>query len=117
MRFVSITFTIVLFIVALGFALSNTQMTELRFFLTGDQPLMTAPLVILLLGFFIIGVAFGMLTGLPSYLRQAAELRRLRRQMRKIHEAAGKAAPAVVPPVPPPTVEVLDGETPARIER
>ena len=87
MRFVSLIFTLLLFLVALGLALSNTQPTDLRFFASGEEPLMTLPLVILLLGFFLIGVAFGMLTGLPSYLRQQAELIKLRRQLKKINEA------------------------------
>jgi len=86
MRFVSLIFTLLLFLVALGLALSNTQSTDLRFFATGEEPLLTLPLVILLLGFFLIGVAFGMLTGLPSYLRQQAELIKLRRQLKKINE-------------------------------
>ncbi len=119
MRFVSIFFTIALFIVALGFALSNTQMTELRFFLTGTEPLLAVPLVILLLGFFLVGVAFGMLTGLPSYLRQKAELMRLRRQLRKLEEAraaAAAATPIVSPPAPAPSVSVLERNDHVRIE-
>lgn len=90
MRFVSIFFTIALFLVALGLALSNTQVTELRFFAM-QEPLVSVPLVILLLGFFLIGVSFGMLTGLPSYLRQQTELRRLRKQIRKLNEQAAPA--------------------------
>jgi len=92
MRFVSLIFTLLLFLVALGLALSNTQSTDLRFFATGDEPLVTLPLVILLLGFFLIGVAFGMLTGLPSYLRQQAELIKLRRQLKKVGDIAGGGA-------------------------
>lgn len=109
MRFVSIIFTIALFLVALGLALSNTQTTELRFFATGPEPLLSVPLVILLLGFFLVGVAFGMLTGLPSYLRQQAELIRLRRQLKKVNETP--------PPAPGATaVEVVARTEPVRLE-
>ena len=111
MRFVSIFFTIALFIVALGLALSNTQVTELRFFAM-QEPLISVPLVMLLLGFFLIGVTFGMLTGLPSYLRQQAELRRLRKQIKKLNEAAPS------PPSAQPTtkVDVIAPSVHARIE-
>ncbi len=116
MRFVSIFFTIALFIVALGFALSNTQMTELRFFLTGEEPLLNVPLVILLLGFFLIGVAFGMLTGLPSYLRHKAELMSLRRQLRKLQEAKAVAPAPAAPSPQGPSVSVIEREDRVRIE-
>ncbi len=112
MRFVSIFFTIALFLVALGLALSNTQVTELRFFAM-QEPLISVPLVILLLGFFLVGVSFGMLTGLPSYLRQQTELRRLRKQIRILNEQAA-------PPQAGQTttqVDVIAPSVHARIER
>ncbi len=94
MRLVSLLFTLVLFLVALGLALSNTQATELRFFMTGDQVLLRLPLVILLLGFFIVGVAVGMSTGLPAWLRQKREITRLRRQIRQLEAQSDDSPPA-----------------------
>ena len=94
MRVLSILFTLLLFLIALGLALSNTQLTELRFFLFGDDAVLRAPLVILLLMFFIVGVAFGMVTGLPSYLRQRSELARMRRQVKRLQDAPSVAEPA-----------------------
>ncbi|MGH1357433.1 MAG: LapA family protein [Burkholderiaceae bacterium] len=110
MRLVSIFFTIALFLVALGLALSNTQTTELRFFAMGEEPLISVPLVILLLGFFLIGVTFGMLTGLPSYLRQQAELRKLRKQIKK-HNETPPPSPARIT-----EVEAIAPSVQARIE-
>lgn len=86
MRFVSIIFTIILFVLALGLALSNTQPTDLRFFTSGDEYFLRLPLVVLLVCFFIVGVAVGMLSGLPSWLCQKREILRLRRQVRTLEE-------------------------------
>jgi hypothetical protein len=43
MRVVAWIFNLLLFLVALGFALSNTTVTELRFFLFGDDAHREAP--------------------------------------------------------------------------
>ena len=116
MRFVSLIFTLLLFLVALGLALSNTQSTDLRFFATGEEPLVTLPLVILLLGFFLIGVAFGMLTGLPSYLRQQAELIKLRRQLKKFNDGSGGAPGSSAPAAPVIPRSDSSKSEPARLE-
>lgn len=116
MRFVSLIFTLLLFLVALGLALSNTQPTDLRFFAAGEEPLITLPLVILLLGFFLIGVAFGMLTGLPSYLRQQRELIKLRRQVKKMSDGKGGAPGDVAPAAPVIPRSNSSKAEPARLE-
>lgn len=67
---------LVLFFLLFGFALNNTAPTDLRFFAGFEW---RAPLVALLLVFFVAGVAFGFLAMLPLWFRQRLELRRLRR--------------------------------------
>jgi putative membrane protein len=80
MRIVSWIFNFLLFLLALGFALSNTGTTELRF-LIGDLT-WRAPLVIFLLVFFAAGVLVGLLAAVPAAFRQRREIARLNRELR-----------------------------------
>jgi putative membrane protein len=57
---------ILLFIVFFGFALKNTQEVALRFFLDYE---IRGPLVLLLLGFFVVGASFGVLAMAPTVFR------------------------------------------------
>ena len=92
MRLLSWIFRTLLFLAALGFALSNTRITELRFF--GVDFVWSAPLVIFLLAFFAAGVVLGLLAVVPTLYRQRREIGRLRRELR----AGGKPAGSVPPP-------------------
>lgn len=56
----------VLFIIFFGFALKNTQEVALQFFLGYE---IRGPLVLLLLGFFAVGAALGVLAMIPTVLR------------------------------------------------
>ncbi|MCL4746297.1 MAG: DUF1049 domain-containing protein [Burkholderiaceae bacterium] len=98
MRVVAWLFRAVLFLVALGFALSNTGITELRFF--GLEIVWRAPLVVFLLAFLVAGAALGLLGVVPSLFRQRREIGRLRREIR----IAAKTAANNAPPPPPPDV-------------
>lgn len=89
MRIIAWLFNLLLFLVALGFALSNTSSTELRFAMAGDGVAWRAPLVIFLLVFFVAGAAVGLLSAIPSYFRQRREIARLRRELRA---SAGRIA-------------------------
>lgn len=88
MRIVSWIFRAALFLAALGFALSNTAVTELRFF--GVDLVWRAPLVIFLLAFFGAGAALGLLAVVPTLFRQRREIGRLRREVR----ATARSSPA-----------------------
>jgi uncharacterized integral membrane protein len=94
MRLISWFFRILLFVLALGFALSNTGVTELRFF--GVELVWRAPLVIFLLVFFAAGALFGLLGVVPTWFRLRREIGRLRRELRVAEKTAG--APAAVSP-------------------
>lgn len=76
MRIIVGALWLVLFVVLFAFAVNNTAPTELHFF-AGIAT--RAPLIALLLAFFIAGFAFGTIALLPGWVRQRVELRRLRR--------------------------------------
>lgn len=105
MRLFSWVLRVVLFLAALGFALSNTVATELRFF--GFDVNWRAPLVVFLLIFFAAGVALGLLGVVPTLFRQRREIGRLRREVRALSArspgamAEGSAPPADVPVMTP----------------
>ena len=76
MRIVVGALWLVLFLVLFAFAVNNTAVTDLRFFAGMSTK---APLIALLLAFFIAGFAFGFIALMPAWVRQRVELRRLRR--------------------------------------
>ncbi len=62
---------VILFLVFFGFALKNTQEVALRFFLDYE---LRGPLVLLLLGFFIVGAVMGVLAMTPMLFRHRRDL-------------------------------------------
>jgi uncharacterized integral membrane protein len=76
MRIIIGALWLVLFLVLFAFAVNNTAETDLHFFAGMG---MRAPLIALLLGFFVAGFAFGFIALMPAWVRQRVELRRLRR--------------------------------------
>ena len=89
MRVVTWTIRLVVFLLLAAFAAKNVEPVALRFYF--DLAL-TAPLIVLLLGFFAAGALFGVLALVGTLLRQRREISSLRRQ----------AAGAQTPPPPPP---------------
>ena len=77
MRIIIGALWLVLFLVLFAFAVNNTAETDLHFFAGMG---MRAPLIALLLAFFIAGFVFGYIALMPAWVRQRVELRRLRRQ-------------------------------------
>lgn len=88
MRVLTWLFRLALFVVLMGFALSNTDPATLRFFGI-PQFEWRAPLVLLLLVFFAAGALMGVLAAMPMVLRQRRVAARLRREI-----AAMPAVPA-----------------------
>jgi uncharacterized integral membrane protein len=101
MRFLTWLFNLLLFVAALGFALSNTDNVELRFLV--GQLSWHAPLVVFLLVFLIAGVVLGLLAAVPSLFRQRREIARLTKALRHAG-AAQEPAPSLPAsePVPDP---------------
>lgn len=91
-------FWIGLFLVMLGFALSNTDTATLRFFGIPEFE-WRAPMVLFLFLFFAAGALLGVLTTMPRVLRLRRGLGQLRRELdattRATPRAAAEAPPAV----------------------
>ncbi len=91
----------ILFVIFFGFALKNTQEVTLHFFWGYER---SGPLVLMLLGFFVVGGIFGVLAMTPMAFRHRRELSRHKKAidvMRKEHEAQELAR---TQPPPPDTV-------------
>jgi putative membrane protein len=96
MRVLAWLVRLVFFLVMMGFALSNTETSTLRFFGI-PQFEWRAPLVLFLLVFFAAGTLLGVLAAVPTVLRQRRELGRLRRAAAKDAAAATRAAADATP--------------------
>ena len=68
---------ILLFVVLLGFAVKNSGIVQLRFFFDANWQL---PLVVVMLSFFAVGAAVGLVAALSTILRQRREILRLKRE-------------------------------------
>lgn len=79
MRLLTWLIRLVLFVVMLGFALSNTDSVSLRFFGIPDF-VWRAPLVLFLLIFFAAGALVGVLSSMPVVFRQRRQISRLRKE-------------------------------------
>jgi uncharacterized integral membrane protein len=78
---------LVVFIAVFGLALKNSEPVDLRFYLDNAW---RAPLSVVILITFAIGVGVGLIAAVPAYVRQKRELRRLRK-------GAGTPAPETRP--------------------
>ena len=105
MRLIAWIIRVMLFLAALGFALSYSGLTELRFF--GVDVVWRAPLVIFLLAFFAAGTAMGLLGVVPMLFRQRREITRLRREIKT--NARNLPATQPAPPDVPATGPIASG--------
>ena len=71
MKIVSKIFAVILFVLFFGFALKNDQIVTLQYFFGYAQ---SAPLVILLLAFFLIGAILGVLAMVPIVFRHRKDI-------------------------------------------
>jgi lipopolysaccharide assembly protein A len=95
MKFFVWLIRVLVFVLLLVLALANTQTATLNF-LAGYS--WTAPLILIGLAFFVVGLLAGLLSSLPTVFRLRMENGRLKRDLRVVREA-----PVVVPdpPMPP----------------
>jgi lipopolysaccharide assembly protein A len=91
MRLITWLLRLALFLVMLGFALSNTESVALQFF---GIPEFTwrAPLVLFLLLFFGAGALIGVASAIPTVFRQRRQLGRLRKDSARALADARSAA-------------------------
>lgn len=83
MRYLSWVFGIALFLLALGFAIKNSEPVTLHYFL-GYQ--WQAPLVVIVLTVFCIGAGVGIAASLGFIFKQRREISKLRRELRNQHQ-------------------------------
>jgi len=69
---------VILFIIFFGFALKNTDQVTLHFFLGYEFP---GPLVLMLLIFFVAGIAFGVFAMVPTLFRHRRDLSRYKKDL------------------------------------
>ena len=95
MRLIAWVIRVLVFVLLLVLALANTQSTTLNF-LAGYS--WQAPLILIGLAFFVVGLLAGLLSALPGVFRLRMENGRLKRELRTARET-----PVVVaePPLPP----------------
>jgi uncharacterized integral membrane protein len=91
MRFVLWTLKLALFLLVLSFAVKNTDIVAVRYYLGYEWQ---APLVLVLLAFFCLGVLVGIVSSLSHMLRQRRAIVALRREL----GARGRTAPSPAPP-------------------
>lgn len=114
MRVLAWIFRALLFLAALGFALTNTGITELRFF--GVDLVWRAPLVVFLLVFFVAGAALGLLGLVPTLYRQRREIGRLRKEVRATARPAPGTGNLQAPSPDAPLGAAGDAEMPPRLQ-
>jgi uncharacterized integral membrane protein len=78
-----------LFVLVLSFAVKNTDTVAVRYYLGYEWQ---APLVLVLLTFFCLGVAVGIIASLGHLFRQRRQIAALRGEVRAQSGAGGKAA-------------------------
>ncbi|KVF76121.1 hypothetical protein WS75_12110 [Burkholderia sp. FL-7-2-10-S1-D7] len=95
MKFIVWLIRVLVFVLLLVLALANTQTATLNF-VAGHA--WQAPLILIGLAFFVVGLLAGLLSALPAMFRMRLENGRLKRDLRTARET-----PAVVdqPPMPP----------------
>lgn len=85
-----------LFALILSFAVKNTDVVSVRYYLGYEWQ---APLVLVLLLFFCLGAALGIVASLTQLIRQRREIAALKRSLRAAEGAGGDIA-APRPPDP-----------------
>ena len=95
MKFIVWLIRVLVFVLLLVLALANTQTTTLNF-LAGYS--WQAPLILIGLAFFVVGLLAGLLSALPGVFRLRMENGRLKRDLRTARETP---TPSAEPPLPP----------------
>ena len=95
MRLIAWVIRVLVFVLLLVLALANTQSATLNF-LAGYA--LQAPLILIGLAFFVVGLLAGLLSAVPAMFRLRMENGRLKRDLRTARETP---APVAEPPLPP----------------
>ena len=96
MRYLLWLLKFALFMLVLSFAVKNTEMVTVRYYLGHEWQ---GPLVFVLLIFFCIGTAVGVVASFTHLFRQRREIAALKHELRTQARSGGDAAPANPPDV------------------
>ncbi|MFZ6688370.1 LapA family protein [Undibacterium sp. SXout11W] len=88
MKYVSRLLTLILFVLFFGFALKNDSEVTLHYFFGYEQK---APLVIMLLVFFVSGAVLGILAMVPMVFRHRRDLHRHKKTLAEIEKEREEA--------------------------
>ena len=88
-----------IFFTLFAFALNNTGDVTVRFFF-GRQ--WTAPMVLVVLCAFALGLMLGVLGMVPRWLRQRRDARSARKTANELSQAQAQSAAQAIPTMPPP---------------
>ena len=107
MKFVLTVFKFALFVAAISFAVVNTDIVVVRYYFGVEW---RAPMVLVLLAAFGVGLLGGWLMCLPHMVRRQFEVSRLKKTVREAEASAALSVPSVpsaaaVVPVPAPATE------------
>lgn len=105
MRLISWIFRIFLFLIALGFAVTNTAPTELHFF--GMTSVWRAPLIVFLLVFFAAGTVMGLLAVVPMLFRYRREIGRMRKELKLNAAPVSQDPPSADVPNPASSIDPM----------
>lgn len=94
MRYLLWLLKFALFVLALSFAVKNTETVTVSYYLGHEWQ---APLVFVLLVFFCIGIVVGIVASLGHLFRQRREIIALKRELRAQTRRGSGAAPADFP--------------------
>lgn len=98
MRYLVWILRLLVFILVLLFALKNTGPVDVSFY--AGHVVTGVPLIVVMLVVFVAGVLFGLLVAAPSLVRRRREVRKLKRDLDRLHDRLRQPAvhnDAVVP--------------------
>jgi len=95
MRLIVWALRLLVFVVVLMFALKNTQPVAVNFF--AEYVIADVPLIVVMLGVFLLGAGFGLLLTVSGALRRRREIARLRRDLERVQAEVGGLNSAPLP--------------------
>ncbi len=99
MRYLVWALRLLVFVVVLLFALKNTDRVNVYFF--ANHLISEVPLIVVMLGSFVVGAIFGLLLTVPGVFRRRREAAALRRELDEVKASTtGDRSVHSVPPSP-----------------
>lgn len=89
-RYLAWIVRIALFLLVLAFALENSQVVSVQYFVATPWQ---APLVVVILLCFAVGAALGVLAVIPAFIRMRRDMALLRRQLKLLQPDQARSEP------------------------